>query len=308
MNNFALGIYLWFMTHNENSKQHKTAHPHNSVYEGGMNSVFIWAIVLNGLFVVVEFFVGLFIGSIGLISDAGHNFSDIISLILALLAIMLANLQANSRYTFGYKKTTVLVSLINALLLLVAIVFIVYESILKLLAPEQVKGEIISLTAAIGVIIKAITTLLFYKNKDKDLNIKGVYLHMLADTLVGIGVVVSGLIMSFTKWYFIDGVIGLLIAIVVLVSAWKLLLRSLRLTLDGVPYELDFDKIVNTIKEVKGVEQVNNVHIWAISTRENALNAHIMVSDIKDMERIKQEIKNKLLLEKINYTTLEFEA
>ncbi len=296
------------MTHNENSKQHQKIHSHNNVYERGMNSVFIWAIVLNGLFVVVEFFVGLFIGSIGLISDAGHNFSDIISLILALLAIMLANLQANSRYTFGYKKTTVLVSLINALLLLVAIGFIVYESIIKLLSPEQVKGEIISLTAGIGVIIKAITTLLFHKNKDKDLNIKGVYLHMLADTLVGIGVVISGVIMSFTKWYFIDGVIGLLIAIVVLVSAWKLLLRSLRLTLDGIPYELDFDKIVNTIKEVKGVKQVDNIHIWAISTRENALNAHILISNIKDMERIKQEIKNKLLLEKINYTTLEFEA
>lgn len=296
------------MTHNENSKQHKKPHSHNSVYEGGMNSVFIWAIVLNGLFVVVEFFVGLFIGSIGLISDAGHNFSDIISLILALLAIMLANLQANSRYTFGYKKTTILVSLINALLLLVAIIFIAYESILKLLTPEQVKGEIISLTAAIGVIIKAITTLLFHKNKDKDLNIKGVYLHMLADTLVGIGVVVSGLIMSFTKWYFIDGVIGLMIAIVVLVSAWRLLLRSLRLTLDGVPYELDFDKIVNTIREVKGVKQVDNIHIWAISTRENALNAHIIINDIKDMERIKQDVKTKLLSEKINYTTLEFEA
>lgn len=296
------------MTHNENSKQQQRTHSHNNVYGRELDSVFIWAIVLNGLFVVVEFFVGLFIGSIGLISDAGHNFSDIISLILALLAIMLANLQANSRYTFGYKKTTVLVSLINALLLLVAIVFIVYESISKLLAPEQVKGEIISLTAAIGVIIKAITTLLFHKNKDKDLNIKGVYLHMLADTLVGIGVVISGVIMSFTKWYFIDGVIGLLIAIVVLISAWKLLLRSLRLTLDGVPYELDFNKIVNTIKEVKGVEQVDNIHIWAISTRENALNAHILIRDVKDMERIKQEIKNKLLLEKINYTTLEFEV
>lgn len=294
------------MTHNEHSKYNKT-NADNGVYEKKINSVFFWAIILNGLFVVVEFFVGLFIGSIGLISDAGHNFSDIISLILVLLAIMLANLQATPRYTFGYKKTTVLVSLINALLLLLAIIFIVYESILKLLTPEQVKGEIISLTAAIGVVIKAITTLILHKNKDEDLNIKGVYLHMLADTLVGIGVVLSGIIMSFTEWYFIDGVVGLLIAVIILLSAWKLLLRSLRLTLDGVPYELDYDKIVTILKEVKGVKQVDNVHIWAISTRENALNAHLLIGNVNDMERIKKEIKYKLLLEKINYTTLEFE-
>lgn len=294
------------MTHNEHSKYNKT-NADNGVYEKKINSVFFWAIILNGLFVVVEFFVGLFIGSIGLISDAGHNFSDIISLILALLAIMLANLQATPRYTFGYKKTTVLVSLINALLLLLAIIFIVYESILKLLTPEQVKGEIISLTAAIGVVIKAITTLILHKNKDEDLNIKGVYLHMLADTLVGIGVVLSGIIMSFTEWYFIDGVVGLLIAVIILLSAWKLLLRSLRLTLDGVPYELDYDKIVTMLKEVKGVKQVDNVHIWAISTRENALNAHLLIGNVNDMERIKKEIKDKLLLQKINYTTLEFE-
>lgn len=295
------------MTHTEHSKYQKT-NADNGVYEKKINSVFFWAIILNGLFVVVEFFVGLFIGSIGLISDAGHNFSDIISLILALLAIMLANLQATPRYTFGYKKTTVLVSLINALLLLLAIIFIVYESILKLLTPEQVKGEIISLTAAIGVVIKAITTLILHKNKDEDLNIKGVYLHMLADTLVGIGVVLSGILMSFTEWYFIDGVVGLLIAVIILLSAWKLLLRSLRLTLDGVPYELDYDKIVTILKEVKGVKQVDNVHIWAISTRENALNAHLLIGNVNDMERIKKEIKYKLLSEKINYTTLEFEV
>lgn len=295
------------MTHTEHSKYQKT-NADNGVYEKKINSVFFWAIILNGLFVVVEFFVGLFIGSIGLISDAGHNFSDIISLILALLAIMLANLQATPRYTFGYKKTTVLVSLINALLLLLAIIFIVYESILKLLTPEQVKGEIISLTAAIGVVIKAITTLILHKNKDEDLNIKGAYLHMLADTLVGIGVVLSGILMSFTEWYFIDGVVGLLIAVIILLSAWKLLLRSLRLTLDGVPYELDYDKIVTILKEVKGVKQVDNVHIWAISTRENALNAHLLIGNVNDMERIKKEIKYKLLSEKINYTTLEFEV
>lgn len=294
------------MTNNEYSKYNKT-NADNGVYEKEINSVFFWAIILNGLFVVVEFFVGLFIGSIGLISDAGHNFSDIISLILALLAIMLANLQATPRYTFGYKKTTVLVSLINALLLLLAIIFIVYESILKLLTPEHVKGEIISLTAAIGVVIKAITTLILHRNKDEDLNIKGVYLHMLADTLVGIGVVLSGIIMSFTEWYFIDGLVGLLIAVVILLFAWKLLLRSIRLMLDGVPYELNYNKIMATLKEVKGVKQVDNVHIWAISTRENALNAHLLISNVNDMERIKKEIKDKLLLEKINYTTLEFE-
>ncbi|MDO5760245.1 MAG: cation diffusion facilitator family transporter [Bacteroidota bacterium] len=294
------------MAKKEKSKYTNCIETRNNTREN-LTTFFLLGIILNGLFVVVEFFVGFIVGSIGLISDAGHNLSDIISLILALFAMLLANLQANTRYTYGYKKTTILASLINALLLLTAIVFIVYESVEKLFSPVAVEGGIISLTAAIGVIIKAITTILFHKNKDKDLNIKGVYLHMLADTCVGLGVVISGIVMNITHWYFIDGIIGLLISIIIFVSTWKLLVRSIRLTLDGVPYELDFDKVVDIIREVKGVKEVNNLHIWAISTRENALTAHILINNLSEMERIKTEIRKKLLSMNINHITLEIE-
>ena len=282
-------------------------HEHNHRITS-LNKAFIIGIALNISFVIVEFGVGFYYDSLGLLSDAGHNLGDVASLILAMLAFRLEKVHPNSRYTYGYKKSTILVSLLNAVILLVAVGIIIAESIDKLFHPVSVDGSAIAWTAGVGVVINALTAWLFMKDKDKDLNVKGAYLHMAADALVSVGVVVSGIVIAHTGWYIIDPIIGLLIAIVIIVSTWGLLRDSIRLSLDGVPAGTDIDKVEKTIHSVEGVEGVHHLHIWAISTTETALTAHVSVADISEMERIKQEIKHDLQHVGIQHATLEFET
>lgn len=272
-----------------------------------LNKAFIVGISLNAVFVLVEFLAGFWYNSLGLLSDAGHNLGDVASLVLAMLAFRLAKVQPTASYTYGYKKSTVLVSLLNAVILLVAVGIIVAESIEKLFHPRPVEGEAIAWVAGIGVIINAVTAWMFLKDKEKDLNVKGAYLHMAADTLVSVGVVVSGILIMFTGWYIIDPIIGLLIAVIIVVSTWGLLRDSIRLSLDGVPAGTNPDQVGELIRSVPGVSNVHHLHIWAISTTETALTAHVVILDMSHMEPIKQEIKQKLYPAGIQHATLEFE-
>ena len=192
---------------------HSHEHHHEHVHElTSLNKSFIIGITLNILFVLVEFGIGFYYDSLGLLSDAGHNLGDVASLVLAMLAFRLAKVHPNSRYTYGYKKSTVLVSLLNAVILLVAVGIIITESIEKLFHPVPVEGAAIAWTAGVGVVINAVTAWLFMKDKEKDLNVKGAYLHMAADTLVSVGVVISGIIIMYTGWTLVDPIIGLVIA------------------------------------------------------------------------------------------------
>ncbi|MCH3924806.1 MAG: cation diffusion facilitator family transporter [Bacteroidales bacterium] len=282
-------------------------HHHHSAQITSLNTAFVLGIILNSLFVVVEFTIGFINSSVGLISDAGHNLTDVASLILAMLAFKIAKINSSSKYTYGYKKSTILVSLFNAVILLVAICFIIYESIQKFIHPIAVSGNIISITAIVGVVVNGLTAYLFMKDKEKDLNIKGAYLHMAADCLVSVGVVVSGFIISFTGWYFIDGIIGLLVSVIIIYSTFNLLNDSIRLSMDGVPKNVDYDNVVKEMKTIEGIIDIHHIHIWAISTTENALTAHIFINDINNMESIKTEIKHHLIHNNIQHSTLEFE-
>jgi len=289
---------------------HQEGHGHHDHHHHEINSLnraFIIGIGLNIAFVLAEFGAGFWFNSLGLLSDAGHNLSDVASLILAMLAFRLAKVNPTSKYTYGYKKSTVLVSLLNAIILLVAVGIIITESIQKFLHPQPVEGEAIAWVAGIGVLINGFTAWLFMKDKDKDLNVKGAYLHMAADALVSIGVVVSGIIIIHTGWYIIDPIIGIVIALVIVYSTWGLLKDSLRLSLDGVPAGTDLKKIENIIHEVPGVQDVHHLHVWAISTTETALTSHIVITDTKRMQAIKEEIKNNLKEAGIQHATLEFE-
>ena len=173
-------------------------HHHHERTVTSLNKAFILGIALNVAFVVVEFAVGLSYGSMGLLSDAGHNLSDVASLLLALLAFRLAQVRPTSRYTYGYRRSTILVSLLNAVILLVAVGAIVVESVRKLLHPEPVGGEVVLWVAGIGVVVNFATALFFLRDKDRDLNVRGAYLHMAADALVSVGVMVSGAVMMAT--------------------------------------------------------------------------------------------------------------
>lgn len=289
------------------SHEHSHQHSH-TINAESLNKAFIIGIVLNLAFVVIELAAGFWFDSLALLSDAGHNLSDVVSLVLALLAFRLAKVKANERYTYGYKKSTILVSLLNAVILLVAVGAIVIESIHKLSNPAVVPGGAIAWVAGVGVLINAFTAFLFMKDKEKDLNVKGAYLHMAADALVSVGVLVAGIVIGRTGWYIIDPIIGLIVAVVILISTWNLLHDSLRLTLDGVPTSIDSQKVVEAIRALPGVDDVHHIHIWAISTTENALTAHIVLKQPESMQEVKHLIRHRLEDFGIGHATLEFEV
>lgn len=285
---------------------HNHAHSHNQRITS-LNKAFIIGIILNLAFVFTEFIAGFHFNSLALLSDAGHNLSDVVSLILALIAFRLAKVKSNTKYTYGYKKSTILVSLLNAVILLVVVGGILVESFEKLRNPQEVTGSAIAWVAGIGVLINALTAFLFMKDKERDLNVKGAYLHMAADALVSIGVLIAGLIIKYTGWYIIDPIIGIVVAIIILISTWNLLHDSIRLSLDGVPVGIDSEKIKQVILDMPKVLSVHHLHIWAISTTENALTAHVVIDNFNNMENIKCSIKNSLEHHGISHVTLELE-
>lgn len=287
-------------------------HPHNHSHAGTLdhlNRAFVLGIALNVVYVAVELVAGLILNSVSLISDAGHNLSDVVSLILALLAFRLAQVKPNQKYTYGYKKSTVLVSLLNACILLVAVGIIFWESIQKIRDPHPVEGGAIAWVAGVGIIINAFTAWLFMKDRKRDLNVKGAFLHMAADALVSLGVVVSGIVISLTGWYIIDPIIGMVIAVVILVSTARLLLDSVRLSIDGVPVGIiPPDQVRSRVMEcVPQVKDMHHIHIWAISTTENALTAHVAVASPSEEGTVKEAVKHELCELGITHSTLEFE-
>ena len=281
---------------------------HRPASVASLNRAFGLGIALNVAFVAAEFAAGLWYGSMGLLSDAGHNLSDVVGLLLALVAFRLAQVAPNRRYTYGYKKSTVLISLLNSLLLLVAVGMIVAESIARLCRPVPVGGAAIAWTAGIGVAINGFTAWLFMKERSRDLNIRGAYLHMAADALVSVGVVISGLAIRWTGWSPIDPIVGLLVSGAIVASVWSLLRDSLRLSLDGVPAGIDPERIEALIAAQEGVAGAHHLHIWALSTTENALTAHVVVADLSRLEAIKRSLKERLRDEGIAHATLEFES
>lgn len=288
------------------SHEHSHSHSHSHSVTS-LNKAFIWGIALNAGFVAAEFIAGFWYHSLGLLSDAGHNLSDVASLVLAMIAFRLAKVKPTQKYTYGYKKSTVLVSLLNAVILLVAVGIILGESIDKLFHPRPVNGDAVAWVAGIGVVINAVTAWLFMKEKGKDLNVKGAYLHMAADALVSVGVVISGLIIRYTGWYTIDPLIGIVIVVIIVYSTWDLLRSSLRLSLDGVPKDTGYEKIRQIISAVPGVSGFHHLHIWALSTTETALTVHIVVKGWEETEGLKCRLKSELKKAGITHSTFELE-
>lgn len=251
---------------------------------------------------------GLQTKSMALVADAGHNLSDVAGLLLSLLAFRLARVKSNQRFTYGLRKSTVLASLINAVLLLLAVGGILIESIQRFRHPEPVSGEVVAWVAGLGILVNAGSALLFFRNKDHDLNMKGAYLHLLADALVSVGVVASGLIIGYTGWFWLDPLVGLVVAVVILSGTWQLLSDSLRLTLDGVPVGIDLAQVQQVVGLVPGVQAVDHVHVWAMSTTENALTAHLTVQPNLPNEQVialKKEVRHELEHLGIEHATLE---
>jgi cobalt-zinc-cadmium efflux system protein len=300
-------------SHNHDDLSHDhSGHSHGKIIElRSVNTAFIVGIILNLAFVIIEAVVGLLIHSLSLLSDAGHNLADVASLGLSLFAFRMMKVKSNNIYTYGYKKTTVLVALLNGAILLVSIGAIMYESVHRLILPEPLPGKTISIVAGIGIFINAATAMLFFRNKDSDLNIKGAFLHLMGDAVVSAALVIGGIIIIYTHWYWIDPLLGILVAVVIVYSTWSLLRDSLRLSLDGVPQGIDLRAVQTAIEKITGVQDFHHIHIWALSTTENALTGHVVLKEeigIEGQEKIKKEIKHQLLHFKIQHVTLETET
>ncbi|MGZ3832648.1 MAG: cation diffusion facilitator family transporter [Mucilaginibacter sp.] len=272
-----------------------------------LNTAFIVGIILNSAFVLLEVVAGLWSHSLSLLTDAGHNLSDVAGLALALLAFKLTKVSSNSEYTYGYKRSTIIVSFFNALVLFIAVGFIGYEAVARFIHQEKVAGDTMAWVAFAGIGINAFTAWLFVKDKDKDLNVKGAYLHMAVDAIVSFGVVISGLIIYFTHLYWIDSVVSLVVAIVILRGTWSLLSDSLRLEMDGVPKEMDVEKIKQELMKASGVVDVHHVHVWALSTTENALTAHLVIdqNSVSTFDSIKHDLRHRLEHLSISHSTFE---
>lgn len=246
------------------------------------NSAFAWGITLNVAFVIVEVLYGLKVDSLALLADAGHNLSDVAGLVLAWGGALAGRLRPNARHTYGWKRGSVLAAFANALILLVAIGALAWEAIDRLASPvAQVaaQGQTIMVVAGIGIVINTVTALLFMRGREKDLNIRGAFLHMAADALVSAGVVVAGALTLWMQWSWLDPVVSLTIAVVILLSTWSLFRQSLHLLFDGVPDSVDPVAVKGFLAALPGVQTVHDLHIWATGTTQIALTAHLVMPD-----------------------------
>lgn len=289
---------------------HNHNHNHGTTQLTEINRAFIIGIALNLVYVIVQIIVGLNINSLSLLSDAGHNFLDVAGLALAMLAFKLSNSKATQKFTYGYKKASILISLLNAVVLLISIGAIAYEAILRFSNPEPLPGKVIAIVAFIGIIINGGAALMFFRDREKDINVKAAFLHLASDALVSLGLVVGGIIIYYTNLYWIDPLLSIIICFIIVASTWELLKDSLRLSLDGVPENIETEKIKQKILQTKGVKGLHHIHIWAISTTQNALTAHLVVDNnltSQQVTKLKQTIKNELAHLNIHHTTLETE-
>lgn len=258
-------------------EHHHGHHRHEHRSASNVTKAFIAGIILNSAFVLIEAAAGLFTHSLSLLADAGHNLTDVASLALALLANKLAAKKANEQYSFGYRQSTVLVALINGGILLFALGAVAYEAIKRIAHPQPVQGGWVAVIAGAGIAINAASALMFLKHKEKDLNVKGAYLHMASDALISLGVVVAGMIIMYTGWFWLDPLVSLVLVAVIIFGTWGLLSESLRLTLNGVPADINIKKVRNYLLTLPGVTGLHDLHIWAISTTETALTVHLVM-------------------------------
>jgi cobalt-zinc-cadmium efflux system protein len=245
-------------------------HHHNAPVLHQVNTAFKVGIILNFSFVIIEAAFGFFTHSLSLLSDAGHNLADVGTLGLSLLAFRLLKIKSNEHYTYGYRKTSILVALFNSMILLLTVAGILYEAVQRFLHPEPLPGTTISIIAGVGILINALSALLFLRDKDNDLNVKSAYVHLLGDAAVSAAIVIGGIVIFYTQWFWIDSVLSVVVAGVILLSTWSLLKDSLRLSMDGVPENIHLEDIKSTVLKVDVIKGVHHIHIWAISTTENA--------------------------------------
>ncbi|MEX5745188.1 cation diffusion facilitator family transporter [Massilia sp. X63] len=293
----------------DHGHHHGFGHHHHPMPDpAGHERAFALAIALNTLFVAIEFIYGFIAHSTALMADAGHNLSDVLGLALAWGAAALAKTAPTRRYTYGLRGSSILAALGNGLLLMVACGAIALEAVQRFAEPVPVQGVTVSVVAAIGVLVNGFSAWLFMAGSKGDLNLRGAYLHMAADAAISLGVVISGLVILGTGWTWIDPAVSLAIVVVIVLGTWSLLRESVQLSLAAVPPGVDAGAVRDWLAAQPGVKEVHDLHIWAMSTTENALTAHLVMPDGYPGDRVLDEMVAQLRSEfGIHHCTLQVE-
>ncbi|QBE64305.1 cation diffusion facilitator family transporter [Pseudoduganella lutea] len=263
--------------HHHHDHGHGHGHHHHHGDPADHGRAFAIAITLNAIFVAVEFGYGFLANSTALMADAGHNLSDVLGLMLAWGAAILAKRQPSRRYTYGLRSSSMLAALFNGMLLMVACGAIAWEAVLQLIDPVPVHGPTVSVVAGIGILVNGISAWLFMKGSKDDLNIRGAYLHLAADAAISLGVLISGLAVMFTGWIRLDPLVSLGIVVMIVAGTWSLLKESLRMMMAAVPDNVDSRNVEQFLRARPGVTDVHDLHIWSMSTTETALTAHLVM-------------------------------
>jgi len=268
-------------SHAHDAAGHGSGHGHagHSHAPADFGRAFLIGIVLNTAFVAVEAFYGFLSGSMALVADAGHNLSDVLSLILAWGAATLAKRPPSERFTYGFKGSTILAALTNAMLLFVALGVILTETVQRLADPQPIEPGTVMIVAGIGIVINTATALLFLRGRKSDINIRGAFLHMAADALVSVGVVIAGALVWWTGALWIDPVTSLVIVAIIGWGTWGLARDSVKMSLGAVPDKVDMQAVRDRLAGSEGVARVHHLHIWPMSTTETALTAHLVMPD-----------------------------
>lgn len=294
--------------HDHDHRHAHRGHAHHAHGPGDHGRAFALGVALNLGFVAVEAAAGVLAGSLALLADAGHNLSDVAGLLLAWGAATLARQPPTARRTYGYRRASVLAALANAVVLLMAVGAIVWEAVERLWSSAPVEATTVAVVAGVGVAINTATALLFLRGRAHDLNIRGAFLHMAADAAVSLGVVVAALGIAVTGWLWLDPAASLVVAAVITAGTWGLLRQSLDLALDAVPAHIDRAAVERFLGELPGVREVHDLHIWAMSTTETALTAHLVrpgPTDDAFLHRVAHELHARFGIE---HTTVQVEA
>ena len=291
---------------NHDHHDHDHSHHHHDI--DPTKKAFIVGIILNLAFTILEFAYGFISNSVALMADAGHNLSDVLGLVIAFIASRLVLKKASKHFTFGLKGSTIISALMNASFLFIAVGMILIEAIHRLNNQVEIQTNTMMIVAGVGIVINFVTAMFFHSHAHDDLNAKGAYLHLLGDAVVSLGVVVAGLAIKYTGLTIIDPIVSIAISLFIIYGTWSLFKEALILSINGVPLKIDLNDIEQELLKINGVKGIHDLHVWAMSTTENALTVHLIVPEVTSYDELYREIE-KCLKEKfkIDHSTIQIE-
>ncbi len=296
---------------NDRHQEHHHEHHHaiSATRAEALGKTLVWAMVLNMVYVFAEAAYGIIYDSMGLVSDAGHNLSDVASLLISFIALRASRRKPDARHTYGYARLTIDASLVNAIILYGAVFAILYQSVAKIInPPTDIDGNTIAIVAGIGVVVNGITARMLMSHAHDDLNAKGSYLHMVADTLVSVGVVIAGIVITYTGATIIDPIIAIVIAMIIAITSFSLLRDSSHLAINGVPKNIDPDKVADAILSLPTVKSMHHMHIWPISTTTAALTVHVICESPTLIDKTIADVRHAVEPLGITHSTIEAET